>query len=516
MQVPKVPKIPKPTPQNIARYLAEKSGPEDVIGELFERVQRERLFDDSKTFVDMIPAKRIRKIRQEYELQRNDPDFDLSEFVSRHFYEFSDEASDYVTDRSHTPQQHVDELWPILTRRADKSQGSLLALPNDYVVPGGRFGEQFYWDSYFVMLGLVRANQWDLIEGMMKNFAYMLRKFGFIPTGNRTYFLSRSQPPFFSHMVKLLAKYRGRRNYLEYLPAMLTEYRFWMQGARRLDENHFTHRRVARMPGGEILNRYYDNKTTPRPESHVEDIATAADTEKTNAKVYLDLRAAAESGWDFSSRWMDDPNDLSTTRTTDIVPVDLNCLLYDLEKTIAKAYYLVKQKYLSKKFYDLADARAAAIQRYFYHYDDGFYYDYDLKNQQQTGRATLAAVFPLWSKIAKDDQAERVAQRIREHFLTEGGLLTTTIETGQQWDAPNGWAPLQYVTIEALQNYGFNDLAKEIKDRWVRINVDTYKRTGKMVEKYNVSDVKLLGGGGEYPLQDGFGWTNGVLRELMS
>lgn len=494
-----------------------KSGPEDILGELFERVQRERLFSDSKTFADMIPIRRIRRIKQEYELQRGDPEFNLAEFVNLHFYEFSDDQSNhsYVTNRSHTPQQHIDELWPILTRHIPKDRGSLIGLPHPYVVPGGRFNEQFYWDSYFIMIGLAKSEQWPLVQHMVDNFAYMLHKFGFIPTGNRTYFLSRSQPPFFARMVELLATHVGPAVYTKYLSAMLTEYRYWTRGASHLTEQNPTNYRVVRLFGGEILNRYYDNKSMPRPESHLEDLRTASDTKKSNDKVYLDLRAAAESGWDFSSRWLENPNDLATIHTTDIIPVDLNCLLHDLELMIARTYYMTKHDDLGEQYEKMARRRASAIQRYCYHWNDGFYYDYDFANLCQTERATLAAVFPLWSRIAEPEQTERVVKMIEERFLATGGLLATTVESGQQWDAPNGWAPLHYVAIQGLRNYGFDDLANKIRDRWIRTNVRTYERTGKMVEKYNVADIELLGGGGEYPLQDGFGWTNGVLRNLM-
>lgn len=496
-------KIPGRTP---------RSGPENILGELFERVQKERLYADGKTFVDMIPVRRVRRIKQEYELQRDDPTFDLREFINRHFYEFANEKSDYVTDKSLTPQQHIDELWSILARSAPKSQGSLIALPHNYVVPGGRFNEQFYWDSYFIMLGLAEAGEWAKIENMIKNFAYMLRRFGFIPTGNRTYFMSRSQPPFFCRMVELLASHAGDAAYLRYLPAMLTEYRFWMKGLGRLNRAAADHR-VVKLPGDEILNRYYDNLATPRPESHLEDVETAKDR---SAKTFLDLRAAAESGWDFSSRWLDNPDDLATIRTTDIVPIDLNCLLHDLELTITRAYRVAKQNMLAERFQRAADRRAAAVQRYCYHWDDGFYYDYDFEKGCQTLRKTLASAFPLWSNIAEPEQAVKVASMLEAQFLAAGGLLTTVVETGQQWDAPNGWAPLQYVAIVGLRNYGFDDLANEIKDRWIKTNVAVYARTGKMVEKYNVSGDDQLGGGGEYPLQDGFGWTNGVLRALMA
>lgn len=495
--------------------------PDEGLGELFDEVQNNKIYDDGKTFADLIPRARMVAIQDEYRLARHDPDFDLREFVNRHFYEFAPhkDKPDFQADPSAPVSKHISRLWDELTRRNRLNRGSLLALPHPYIVPGGRFSEQFYWDSYFIMLGLAADNRWEMIDGMMKNYVFMIRKYGFIPTGNRTYFLSRSQPPFFSHMVKLLASHRGRGfTYAEYLPHMLTEYRFWMKGRTKLaKQDHKAYARVVEMPNGMNLNRYYDNKTTPRPESLREDVETAQDSSHRDAdRVYLHLRAGAESGWDFSSRWFNSPQDISTIHTADIVPVDLNCLLYHLESTIAESYRLIKNPLLARKFQNLADRRAKAIQAYSWNSKSHFFEDYNFHHKDFTGQLSLAGVYPLYTKIATKDQADAVAKRIKEDFLKQGGLVSTLVDNGQQWDSPNGWAPLQWVAIQGLRNYGHHDLANEIKHRWVTRNVKVYTQKHKLVEKYNVTDESGLGGGGEYPLQDGFGWTNGVLAALLN
>jgi alpha,alpha-trehalase len=234
------------------------------------------------------------------------------------------------------------------------------------------------------------------------------------------------------------------------------------------------------------------------------------------SQVYLDLRAGAESGWDFSSRWLKDPSKMHTIHTTDIVPIDLNCLLVDLEKTIADAYRLLRQSSLATKFDAKAEERVAAINEYCWSGDDDFYYDFDFMTGDMTYHKTLAAVFPLFSRIATKDQAAAVVQKISKDFLKDGGLITTLATTGQQWDSPNGWAPLHWVAIQGLRNYGYHELANEVKKRWIKTNITIYQAQGKLVEKYNVVDLTNgAGGGGEYPLQDGFGWTNGVLLKLL-
>lgn len=492
--------------------------PDEVMGTFFEDVQRQRVYSDGKTFVDMVPRKRAKALAKEYALERHDPDFNLQEFVNRHFYEFNpSRRHTYVPTDETTAREHVANLWPTLRRRNRKNRGSLVAVPYEYVVPGGRFSEQFYWDSYFIMLGLAADGEWSTIAGMMRNYAYMLRKVGLIPTANRTYFLSRSQPPFFVHMVRLLARHRGRsRTYAEFLPTMLGEYRFWMKGRKIAGErpDRPAYARVVRMPNGVVLNRYYDNKTTPRPEMRQDDVEVAERSQNADKdKIFLDLRAAAESGWDFSSRWFRQLHDIQSIHTTDIVAVDLNVLLYQLELTIAETYTLLRQPLLAKRFRMAAERRADTIRRYCWDASLQFFTDYDFRSGQTTASVTLAGVFPLYAKIATNEQAAAVARRIERDFLKPGGLVTTLEDNGQQWDAPNGWAPLQWVAIQGLREYGYFELANTIRDRWLATNESVFAHERKMVEKYDVVNPGG-GGGGEYPLQDGFGWTNGVYAAL--
>ncbi len=497
---------------------SRKGGFDEQLGDLLSDVQQGRVYADGKTFVDLVPARRLHSIHEEYKLLKKDPNFDLREFVTRHFYDATEGVYQraYESSPDHTPLEHIDELWKFLERRNRVNRGSLTALPYMYIVPGGRFNEQFYWDSYFIMLGLASVGKWKLIEGMMKNYAFQIRKYGYIPTANRSYLLSRSQPPFFSHMVRLLAQKKGKWVLRENLPYLTAEYRFWMRGRTKLsDTEHRAFRRVVEMPSKALLNRYYDNKMTPRPESLREDVETAEVSGRKDAdRMYLHLRAAAESGWDFSSRWFLDPLDIKTIHTADIIPVDLNCLMYHLEETIADAYKASYNLIQARKFRKKAKARAHAIQEYMWNEEESFFKDYNFHLGTHTSVTSLAGVFPLYVGIATQEQAKKMAAVLRKDFLQPGGLVTTLIENGQQWDAPNGWAPLQWVAIEGLRRYGYDDLANEIAKRWCELNDRVYTTSRKFVEKYNVESVDGLGGGGEYVLQDGFGWTNGVYEAL--
>ncbi len=501
------------------RLAHSAKSPDESLGDLFSEVQKERIYSDGKTFADLVPRLSNRQIKQEYLLAKQDPHFDLREFVSRHFYKLDTDKSDvtFATNPDMDVSEHISALWTHLERRNRLDRGSLISLPYMYVVPGGRFNEQFYWDSYFIMLGLAVDGKWDIIEGMIKNCVYMLNRFGFIPTANRTYFLSRSQPPFFSHMVRLLADHQGSSVLVEYLPHLIKEYNFWMKGSWKLSkQEHRAFARLVQMNDGSLMNRYYDNKMAPRTESLTEDTLTAESADSRDAeRLFLHLRAGAESGWDFSSRWFENPHDIKTIHTADIIPIDLNSLLYQLEMTITDAYRVMKQPLLVRKFKKLADKRAAAIQKYCWDETAGFFVDYNFHHHLATGSLSLAGVYPLYANIANPEQTASVAVIIEHDFLQEGGLITTLTTSLQQWDAPNGWAPLHWVVIQGLRNYGYSELADRIKQAWTNTNLKVYDSQHRLVEKYNVVQTSSLGTGGEYPLQDGFGWTNGVLAALL-
>ena len=490
--------------------------PNERFGELFEQVQLNKIFRDGKTFVDCTPKKTTDEIMANYEKDKNNTEFDLTGFVLNHFDTPKQYASGFRADTSKSVVQHINSLWPILTRQPDaKNRGSLIPLPNSYIVPGGRFGEIYYWDSYFTILGLQAAGKTEMIENMVKNFAHIIDKVGFIPNGNRTYFLTRSQPPFFARMVEVLAEEKGEAVYTQFLPQLEKEYQFWMDGIDKVDANTTTHKKVVRMPDGQILNRYWDKGNFPRAESYKEDIETVAESGRPAEQVYSDLRAACESGWDFSSRWFRNPQKLSTIYTTEIIPVDLNALLFNLENTLAKAYTLKGEAQKAEATKQKAENRKIALLKYCWNEDLSYFSDYDFVTAQHTEIPSLAGMYPLTFKMANKVQATKSAQVIKEKFLKPGGVVSTLVDNGQQWDYPNGWAPLQWMTIEGLRNYEQHELANTIKDRWIKINKKVYKNTGKLVEKYDVVDMSLEAGGGEYPVQDGFGWTNGVLLKLI-
>ncbi len=490
--------------------------PAEQYPELFQAVQLASVFPDSKTFADCTPLFPIEEIQQKYQTNKNKPDFDLKAFVEEHFQKPISPASGFQSDANLPVEEHINRLWPILTREPDSARGSLIPLPYPYIVPGGRFGEIYYWDSFFTMLGLQTAGKTEMIENMVNNFAHLIDQIGFIPNGTRTYYLGRSQPPFFAQMVGLLAEEKGDSIYIKYLPQLEKEYNFWMKEPS-VPKDNTAFLRMIRLPDGSILNRYWDNIPEPRPESYKEDVELAEKSGRAAKQLYRNLRAACESGWDFSSRWLRDGKNLASIHTTEIIPVDLNCLLYGLEMTLAQAYEIKgNAKTQQARYEQAAQARKAAILQYNWDEAEGFFTDYDFVAGRLTKAYTGAGVFPLYFQLATPEQAKAVAEKLEKDFLKPGGLLSALANTGQQWDAPNGWAPLQWMAIQGLRNYGFDELADQIKKNWTALNMKVYKNTGKLVEKYNVMDMSLEAGGGEYPVQDGFGWTNGVLLRLLA
>lgn len=496
--------------------------PSEQYGDLYRDVEMAHLFPDSKTFADMVPNAAPQQIMAAYNSAKQQAGFDLAGFVRQNFTTPARTLKPYVSDPNQNVVDHIDTLWDVLRRDPDATVSqwsSLLPLPAPYIVPGGRFDEIYYWDSYFIMLGLEQSGRHDLVVDELKNFATLINRYGHIPNGNRTYYLSRSQPPFFAQMVQLVAEKDGDKTYLQYLPELQQEYTYWMDGNGGHLAAGQAYKHLVRLPDGTLLNRYWDERAAPRDESYREDVVTAQQTPQRDAgELWRNLRAGGETGWDFSSRWFADGKNLSTIDVTSLVPVDLNSLLYQLERTLAHAYRLQGNVTRAENLEQRARVRADAIRRVLWDSNLHAFSDYDFAHRQLTHRLTAATLYPLYTGVASRQQANEVAQTVQRGLLRPGGLATTQTKSGQQWDEPNGWAPLQYIAVIGLRRYGNASLAQTIATRWIRTNVTNYQHTGKLVEKYDVdaTTVGVSAGGGEYPLQDGFGWTNGVLRALIA
>lgn len=494
--------------------------PSRDLGGLFVDAQMMGVYSDSKTLVDATPRRDPHDIADAYAAAKDAEGFSLRAFMQREFRVRSSPEVQAGGGSAPSMEAHIEALWPLLTRAADVAdpRSSLLPLPHPYVVPGGRFREVYYWDSYFTMLGLVESGRVEQMGQMLDNFAHLLRTIGHIPNGNRTYYRTRSQPPYFAAMVGRYAVATDTTRALAYLEVLEQEHRFWMTGADTLSAGHAV-RRVVRLRDGSLLNRYWDDRPEPRPESFREDFLIAQRLpEGQREQFYRNVRAAAESGWDFSSRWMRNPRSLASLETVSLAPVDLNSLLYHAERTIAalrRARGGRGDVPVAEGFERLANARRAAMLTHMWDDASGFFYDVRWTDGTRvTDRPSLAAAAPLYFGVATAEQGTRVAERLQRDFLKPGGFTTTLIRSGQQWDAPNGWPPLQWLAIEGVRRYGATALADSARARWLALNRKVFAATGKLTEKYDVWDLSKRAGGGEYPTQDGFGWTNGVALTL--
>ncbi|MCL7418113.1 MAG: trehalase [Halalkalicoccus sp.] len=470
--------------------------------------QHDGVFPDSKTLVDCVPASDPVEIHERFDRDETD----IERFVTDNF----DVPTDPVTgvDPSTVSMEwYIDELWDHLIRDPVETRAgeTIISLPHRSVIPGGRFREIYYWDSYFAAEGLAVTGRFDLIDELAANFASLIDRFGFVPNGGRVYYTSRSNPPLYHRLLDLLASRRGPEAAVEYLPALEREYDFWMDGEAGVDAGE-THRRTVGLDGG-VLNRYWDDDPSPRVESYREDVGLAEHADREPEGLYRDVRAAAESGWDFSSRWLSGEG-LETVRTTDLVPVDLNAFLYGMERSLAGWHQQAGDDERAAGFHERATRRRALVDRYCWDPEEDFYFDHAWTAGERTDSWTLAAAVPLFTGMASEAQAAAVAETLEERFLEQGGLVTTLTESGEQWDSPNGWAPLQWMAVVGLAGYGYERLAIRIAGRWLDLNRTVFERTGQMLEKYDVTGGSGVGGGGEYPLQYGFGWTNGVALAL--
>ncbi len=480
-------------------------------GELFEAVQLARVFPDSKTFVDSTPKSDPEKILHDYKELKDKAGFDLRAFVLEHFT-LPKPAESHVDSPLETSslESYISSLWPRLERTPQHSElgSTLIPLEHNYIVPGGRFNEIYYWDSYFTSLGLGRAGRIRLVESMVKNFIDLQNTLGLIPNGNRYYYNTRSQPPVLYLMIELLwnvtyqHEEKGLQHIAEYLPALEKEHAFWMVSER------------TKTVAGYTLSHYWSSSSTPRQESFYEDYSLVRGLGEPEI-IYRHLNAGAESGWDFSSRWFAEPHDLSTIQTTDILPVDLNSLLFGLESTLAKFYHRLNNIAKQQQFEKYAKARYEGIQKIFWNEQKGFFFDYNWRESGQTEVISAAGFVPLFVKAATPEQAtEHVSKVLFSDLLALGGVNATTLQNHQQWDSPNGWAPLQWFAVQGLKNYNLPH-HQAITKRWLNMIQKRFSQDKKLLEKYDVVNLDKHAGGGEYGVQEGFGWTNGVTLEFL-
>jgi len=387
-----------------------------------------------------------------------------------------------------TARDYIRSYWHQLERSQLKDEESLIGLPKPYLVPsyeegaGFDYNEMYYWDSFFMVQGMVGSKENpDLVEGILENLLSLYRRFGVIPNGSRTFYLARSQPPLLTTFIlEVYNAYGLDKKWLN--AAMETakqEYATVWCGTRK------PHERLVYKG----LSRYYDFN-------------------------YLHDLAEAESGWDMTPRF--------NRRALNYLPVDLNALLYKYEMDFARVARLNDDKREAAKWEQAALARKEAMDELMWDRMRGLYYDYNYVKEKRGSVSSLAAYYPLWAGMVTEKQAAALVKSLRR-FENKGGLATTdALPLGQyvpgsmpvQWAYPNGWAPLHYLVVEGLLRYGYHEDAKRIAMKWLKTNLDWFNAHHVFLEKYNVVNPDRPPQKGVYPSQTGFGWTNAVFERF--
>ncbi|KAM9318761.1 trehalase [Pholidichthys leucotaenia] len=514
-------------------------------GPILSQVQEAKLFNDDKYFVDMklkaapdVVLLAFRNLSSKWP-NATVPPVNLQEFVEAHFDEPGTEFEQWIPADWHDKPKFLEGiadnklrdwagkihgLWKSLGRKIQANVKdhpelySQIYTPHPVVVPGGRFRELYYWDSYWVINGLLLSEMTDTAYGMIQNFFYLVNSYGFVPNGGRIYYERRSQPPFLTLMVESYYQATKDKEFLrEALPVLEREYQFWMQN-----------RSVAVNVSGmvHILNRYHVQVASPRPESFTDDVELAEGlTDDLKEQLWMDLNTGAESGWDFTSRWYingDGHNDgtFRDTRTTQIIPADLNALMCRTEKTLASFHRLLGDG--DSAMYDQAvERRLKAVESVLWDAERGAWFDFNLVTNSRNFEFYTSNLAPVWAQCySQSEMGEKAMKYLKGSGALQynNGVPTSLKESGQQWDHPNAWPPLQHMLIEGLSKLSSEDakqLASDLAQRWIRTNWMAYNKYKAMFEKYDVNGDGKPGGGGEYEVQLGFGWTNGVALQLL-
>ncbi len=373
--------------------------------------------------------------------------------------------------------EYINNYWEELTCYLPNDKDVHIGLPNPFISPsydGGIFeNDQFYWDSYFIILGLLESERVDLAKGMVENLAYLYRRFGIIPSRNRYYDLGVSQPPFLTSMIlEVFNKTKDKK---------------WLLNMSLIAED-------------ELKNYWMDDKKVHKVYMN---LSRYCDHWHTN------LTAEHESGWDMTSRFNE--------KCLDFLPVDLNSLLYKYEIDLAEISGILGKEDKKEVYLRSAELRKKNINRLMWNEKKGFFFDYNFKMKKQRNFYSLAGFYPMWAGLATEEQAKRIVRKLKK-FEYRWGLANTQSrglsKRFKQWDYPNGWANQHWIVIKALLNYGFEEDARRIAEKWLNLNRKVFKRTGKFWEKYNVVKGRV-GKEGRYPNQSGFGWTNAVFVKLV-
>ena len=491
----------------------QSARPAYVLAELYARVESEQLFEDSKSFADAQPLRAPALILRDYRAAIPADRAQLAAFVQQNFA--PPRSWPELPAATLDLPRFIAALWPLLTRPSlqPPEYSSALGVPFAYAVPGGRLRELHYTESYFMMLGLIRDGRRDLAQGVLDDCAALINRFGHVPAGMRTYYLSRSGLPLFYRMIALLYPEDAPAGYASYLPELKREYSFWMQGSAGLAPGHSIEHVVA-LPDGALLNRFWDALGEPRDEAYREDTALAAHSSREAATLYRDRRAAAESGWGLSARWLADPAEPASVQTTALLPIDLNSVLFGLERAIAAGCERRHDQACATEFLARAWHRKQAINRYLWSPAEGAYLDYNWQQGRASSVVSAAMLYPLFVGIASSAQAQSVAMLAWQRLLGAEGLAATSPWGAHPGSSPDVWAPVQWIAVQGLNDYGQQGLARSISERWLGYVRHDFAVTGQLRERFAADGTYAMAGDEGLP-EGSLGAAAGVARALL-
>nr|XP_018904596.1 PREDICTED: trehalase-like isoform X2 [Bemisia tabaci] len=521
-------------------------------GPLLYDYQFSGLFNDSKTFVDkrlLFPEEEI--VRKYTALKKSRGGelsrAELESFLAENFADgnelipfeppdFTSEPSvlGYIQDGQYRRfAAKLNEVWKTLARVVDRDvlenprMHSLLYVPNTVIIPGGRFTEVYYWDTYWIVKGLLLCDMFDTAKGVIDNIIYLVKKYGYMLNGSRNYYENRSQPPLLIPMVAAYYQLKQDEAWLlENLPVLELEFQFWMNN-RMIN---------VKKDGKTYRMAHYSVETCgPRPESFKEDFTLASnltsDEERTN--LYIELKTAAETGWDFSQRWTKTPpgqtESLLYLKTRSIIPVDLNAFLQLNAHYLSNWFFMAGDISKGEYYLQIAEELLTAIDEVMWREDLKSWFDWDNEDGQSRVDFYASNLTPLWTgsyrKAPQEMGKFAVEYLVSQGIISEDGIprylgIPTTLKNfGQQWEAPNMWPPLQMIGIQGLDNTLYpkaQQVAYRLGAKYLETNYVGFVRTGQMFEKYDMNQLGSIGGGGEYVPQTGFGWSNGACFEILS
>jgi len=514
-------------------------------GGILHQVQMNEIFNDSKTFVDMPLKFSKEEVISNFKNLTDDSSKEiLQKFVSENFSEEGTELEEYtpldwqaMPDFIETLQDdglkklaiEMNSIWKNLTRRISKSESeinaksSLIYLEKPFVVPGGRFREVYYWDSYWTVKGLLLCKMFETTKGMIENFNHLIDVYGHIPNGNRLYYTARSQPPVFALMVwDYINSTNDPTTERQFIASIIwsldKEFQFWEARMVSVSRGNVTHK----------LARYWVDVGGPRPESYLEDYRLAQNmNHNESSQWFRHMKSGAESGWDYSSRWFNNNNNnnnnsLSSVSTGDILPVDLNSFLCKNAEILAELFRRMERPDMATKYEIIRENLKVAIRSVLYDEEDKIWYDYNHVTETKNRNFYPSNLSPLYTMSHHDDLDlnASVAKWSRlEAFNYSGGVPASLERSGEQWDFPNVWPPLVEMVVTALENSGTAGglgLARLTAQSFVTNVHSGWLSSGAVYEKYSCEEGGGAGQGGEYEVQTGFGWTNGVTLSLLA